>query len=186
MHRVKLLFVSTFVKKIIYCAYIIMMMVIINSACARKLSAPTLSNEIENIQHILMTQQDATLDIANAQMLIDKSMTYVARFPQDTLAPVYLFRAADVARGIGQYDLAVTLWGQVQEQYIDFEKVPDALFMQGFTFDNNLQDKSQARSCYQRFIQLFPKHHLLTTVNISLQQLSKTPEELIKEFQKNR
>ena len=152
------------------------------SQCSRNAHLRQLNAEIIRLQSRLATQPDATLDLKTAQQLIDRSQLYARNFPQDSLAPVYLFRAADVARGIGQYDLSVTLWEKVQQIYPGFSKVPDALFMQGFTYENNLKNTCLARQCYKFFLQRYPQHHLRRTVQTSLQQLDKTPAELIEQF----
>ena len=59
-----------------------------------------------------------------------------------------------------------------------------ALFFQGFTYENDLQQAGLARTYYERFIEKYPTHLLLPTVQASLSNLSESPEDLIKKFRK--
>lgn len=185
MQFVKLVCHSCINQKLKYPIGILLCLCLVAMACSNKITANVLGQEIERIQNILALKEDATLDIMNAKKLIDKSRKFSDTFPSDTLASVYLFRAADVARGIGQYELAVQLWGEVQQKYPAFIKVPDALFMQGFTLENNLKNTKLAKEHYEQFVEQYPQHHLINTVQASLKNLNKSLEELIKEFQKN-
>lgn len=170
--------------KVIYGCFVIMFLVLISS-CSQKINAHFWQEEIEILQNKLANQKDVKLDIAAAKMLVEKSRTYAQQFPQDTLAPIYLFRAADVSRGIGEYGLAIALWSKVKKKYPTFDKAGDALFMQSYTFENNLKDQKQARIYYELFLAEYPQHKLVPIVKLSLQNLEKSPEELIREFEKN-
>lgn len=147
------------------------------------------SNEVNTIQQLadqLRQQKDAKLDTVAAKALIEKSLAFAAAHPQDTLAPAFLFQAADVSRGIGKFEEAVTLWGRVNAEYATYHRAPDALFLQGFTCDKDLGDAKRALAYYQSFADRYRKHPLAADAKISIQYLEsgKTPEELIKSFEK--
>ena len=152
---------------------------------AKKLSEKNrlaLDGEIRELQAILAKAQDANKDIESAIQLIDKSQMYAQMYPQDSLAPVYLFRAADVSRGIGRYDLAVELWGRVNTDFKKFRRAPDALFLQGFTYDRDLERADKARALYKDFLDKYPGHSLANDVQLMLGHLDneKSPIELIR------
>ena len=100
------------------------------------------------------------------------------------MAAVYLFRAADVSRGLGDYRLAIKLWGKVNAEFASFKRAPDALFLQGFTYDRDMHDADQAKLHYRKFLEKYPDHPLVKDVTLMLQYLEqeKSPEELIKDF----
>ena len=125
------------------------------------------------------------IDTATADSLIDKAMRYANSFPQDSLSPQFLFRAADVARGIGEQGLAVTLWGKVAKVYEGSRYAPESLFLLAFTLDNDLRDTSRARQAYEEFLEQYPKHPLANDARelLKVLQSGKTPEEMIREFQ---
>ncbi|MFK7933992.1 MAG: tol-pal system YbgF family protein [Saprospiraceae bacterium] len=153
--------------------------------CNRPFGRNALQQQIEYLQQQLAEDLSIVkLDTIQAKTLIKESEKFATQFSRDTLAPVYLFRAADVARGIGQYQQAVALWEWVQKEYPTFDKAPESLFFQGFTYENDLGKPELARSYYERFIEKYPTHPLLATVQSSLLNLTETPAELIERFKK--
>lgn len=125
------------------------------------------------------------IDTATADSLVNLGMEYAAQFHQDSLAPQFLFRAADVARGIGETGLSVSIWGKVSREYQDSPYAPEALFLMAFTLDNDLRDTARARQGYEDFLRQYPKHPLAGNAGELLRvlQSGKTPEDLIREFQ---
>ncbi|MCR9287721.1 MAG: tetratricopeptide repeat protein [Bacteroidetes bacterium] len=150
----------------------------------QSISYDTLKNEINELESILLKAQDAKKDKISAEALISKSELFVKQFPKDTSAALVLFKAADVSRGLGEYGKAIQMWGKVWRDYPDFEKAPLALFLQGFTFDANLQDKANAKKYYEQFSEKYPNDKLVEQVNMLLSVIGKSSEELIHEFKK--
>ena len=144
-----------------------------------------LLKEIDALEAKLRKAKLVTDEMPAAQELVKKSQSYSELHPQDKKTAAVLFKAADLARGIGQYGKAIQLWGKVWRNYPDFDKAPDAVFMQAFTYENNLGDIQNAKRYYLQFIEKFPKNPLREQAVIALKNLGKSPEDLIKEFQKN-
>lgn len=144
----------------------------------------TLEDAIQALHAQVLKMEDVTKDEEIAKNLVAKSQLYAKQFPQDSMTAIYLFRAADVSRGLGDFALAIDLWGKVNKDFPKYEKAPDALFLQGFTYDQDLKNVEQAKSYYKQFLEKYPKHPLVKDASLMLQYLEndKTPEELIKEF----
>lgn len=147
-------------------------------------SAEILKNEIADLEAILIKAQDAKKNRKTAERLITKSKLFIEHFPKDTSSALILFKAADVSRGLGEYGKAIQMWGTVWRDYPDFEKAPLALFLQGFTFDANLQDKVNAKNYYDQFLAKHPEHELVKQVKMLLSVIGKSSDELVKEFEK--
>ncbi len=145
----------------------------------------SLLKEIDALEAKLRKAKLVTDEMPAAKELVKKSQAYSELHPQDEKTAAILFKAADVARGIGDYGKSIQLWGKVWRNYPDFDKAPDAIFMQAFTYENNLKDIQNAKRYYLQFIEKYPKHHLREQTIIALKNLGKSPEDLIKEFQKN-
>jgi tetratricopeptide (TPR) repeat protein len=145
----------------------------------------TLLKEIDKLEAKLRKAKLVTDEMPAARELVKKSQSFSEIRPQDKKTAAVLFKAADVARGIGEYGKAIQLWGKVWRNYPDFDKAPDAVFMQAFTYENNLGDIQNAKRYYLQFIEKFPKNPLREQAIIALKNLGKSPEDLIKEFQKN-
>lgn len=145
--------------------------------------------EILALEGRLKEQVDEmTFDTFAATTLIDRTRTYAELYPQDSMAAPFLFQAASVLRGMGKFQEAIDMWGHIVAQYEDFPKVPEAVFFQGFTYDNDLRDADTAKKYYEYFLERYPKHPIAKDVQILLDVLEsgKSPEEMIKEFQMQR
>ena len=144
----------------------------------------SLQEDIKKLETTLKSQKDARLNKPAALELIAKSEAFASAFPDDPKAATVLFQAADVARGIGEYELAIKHWQTVNQKYPTFERSPDAAFLVAFTYENDLQNKEKAKSLYNAFLANYPDHQLVPQIEQLLKVIDKTPEELIKEFQK--
>ena len=105
--------------------------------------------------------------------------------PDDSLAPEYLYSAAELANGLLQRTRAIELFAKNNQQYPLSKKAPVCLFFQGFIYETQLNDLPKAKELYSEFLQKFPDHQLTKDVKFSLDNLGKSPEELIKQFEQN-
>ncbi|MEL6863980.1 MAG: tetratricopeptide repeat protein [Bacteroidota bacterium] len=142
--------------------------------------------KIKALEEELKEKSKKSLHLPTAQQLLALSKQFVEAFPKAPQTPAILFRTADLARGMGEYGQAIKYWGLLYNDYSDFEKAPDAEFMIAFTYENFLNDKQQAKGYYERFLQKYPDHHLAEQVKAILENIDKSPEELIKSFQEKR
>jgi TolA-binding protein len=149
-------------------------------------SKEALAAEIKKLEETLLSKVNETaLDTATANALISNSRRYASKFPQDTMSATYLFKAAEVARGTGKYNLAINLWKQMENRYPDHSRAAQALMLQGFTYDSHLRQYNTASQYYQAFLDRYPNHPLAKDVQqlLNVIKAGKSPEELIKEFQ---
>lgn len=143
-----------------------------------------LQDEISVLEKQLLQAEDASEDREAALQLIAKTEAYAKTYPQDTLTPMLLFKAGDVAKGAREYGKAVQLWGQVWRDYSKHPKAPMALFLQGFTFDSDLRDPAMATKYYKKFLTTFPNDTMLgPQVKQLLSVVEVKPEDLIKNFE---
>ena len=141
-----------------------------------------LAKAIANKEQELAADSLKPADINKAKEMIALYKQYAEKFKDDTLSNEYIFKAADISNGIGQSREAIALYAQVSGKQ-NFRKQAVALFLQGFIYENQLQDYFQARRIYQEFLDRYPGHPLTNDVTYSLNNLGKSPEELIKEFE---
>jgi TolA-binding protein len=145
-------------------------------------SKDKLTKEIASLETELLKTGDAGKNEDIALQLVKQSELFAKEFPQDSLTPVLLFKAADVARGLGRFGKSVELWGSVWRNHPSYEKAPMALFLQGFTFDSDLRDTAMATKYYRDFLQQYPANPLAGQVKQLLAIVAKNPDDLIKEF----
>lgn len=149
-------------------------------------SGAGLKSEIAALEAQLLKSGDATKDLPAAEQLVEKTEAFAKANPKAEETPELLFKAADVANGAKNYGKAVQLWGLVWRDHPNHPRAPMALFLQGFTFDSKLQNSSLAQKYYREFLKQYPNDSLATQVKQLMGVVQKSPEELVKEFEKNK
>lgn len=76
---------------------------------------------------------------------------------------------------------AVEYYQKLYQQFPKDERAPKALFMSGFILANELRNFDAARLAYQEFLNKFPKHELAGPAKTELENLGKTPEEILQQ-----
>lgn len=141
-----------------------------------------LQTEIDGLEQKLRKDPSALADKQKAADMIHLYLNYADQFQDDSMSAEYLFRAADITNGIKQPEKAIALYERVLH-YQNYTKTPIALFLQGFISETELQNMNKAKEYYEKFLKQYPNHKLASDVQVTLSNLGKTPEELIKEFE---
>lgn len=116
--------------------------------------------------------------------LMDKYMNFVKTYPQDTAAPQYLYKALSLAIGTNQGEKAMELADLTLNEYPQSEKIAETVFLKAFIYENLLSNLGQAQKTYNGFLERFPDHDLADDAEAALSNLGKSPEELVREFEK--
>lgn len=161
------------------------------SACTPKSSnteAPTQAQLISTLGQLeteLSATEGTKLDTNKINTFVQNAEALVTRFPQDSLAPLYLFQAAELRHATGKWEEAITLWGKVDAKFRKYPRSPEALFMQGFVAENDLHDRKRAVGFYQTFIEKYPQHPLSKDASVLMDNLKKgvSDQELIEQFE---
>ena len=80
----------------------------------------------------------------------------------------------------GNTEKAVTLYEELLRVYPDSEYNSTALFMIGYVCANQLGDNKKAKRVYSEFLEKYPDSELVNSVQFELENMGKTPEEIIK------
>ncbi len=128
-------------------------------------------------------QSDTThfINRQSAEETIRLYLDYSGKFKDDSLSAEYLFKAGDLANGTGDFLNAIRYYKMCSEN-ASYPKKEIAFFLTGFIYENQLQDLENARQVYTEFLKKYPEHSLAKDVQFSLDNLGKSPEELIKMF----
>ena len=143
------------------------------------------------VSKLLMDNFQAVSDPKTGALNVQASQDFVAmatkladKFPKDTLAALPLYRAAEVVRALNDPKLTASIYQKVYNNYPTFSKAPEALFMLGFTFDEDLGDLEKAETTYNDFLQKYPTHSFADDTQMLLENLGKSDEEILKELEK--
>ncbi len=107
---------------------------------------------------------------------------YVAAYPTDTNGANYLFRKADFCTYMRNPAKSIEIYRYIYSNYPDYKQAY-ALFMQGFTYENELHNRDSAKAKYELFLVNYPNHPFAKDVRSTLANIDKTPDQLIAEFE---
>lgn len=111
-------------------------------------------------------------------------ISYAVAFPEDSNSVKYLSRAGETARLLRQYDKAFEIFGKIEKNYPGTKEAATAMFMKGFTLDNDLKQLEEAKTAYEAFLEKYPNDEFADDAQFLLQNLGTSPEEIIKGFEK--
>lgn len=124
--------------------------------------------------------------INEARKLVKAQLGYADQYPEDTLSPEFLYKAANITQNILQdKDKALKLFGRLTREYPDHPKAPFAIFVQAFILENQ-KKISKARKKYHAFIKKYPEHQLRDDAELSLKYLGRDPAEVLDEISKKK
>lgn len=141
-----------------------------------------LLTQIEEHEQVIKNATDKVLD-AHANQLVNYYVMYADAFAEDSLAPEFLFRAADLSTGLQNFDQAVELYGRVENNYKRYIKHPESIYLAGFIYDTHMDQKGKAKEYYERIIEKYPRHIFAKDAEAAIKALHMTDEELVKMFQ---
>ena len=161
-------------KKILYICGALLMF----AACGQKVDRETLQKEIEEkemgFDYMNVTPEDVD-SVQSAMTALYRK--YYKAFPEDSLSPVYMQRAADMLIGRSQNMQAVALLDSIIDRYPDFEDLGGCWFLKGYAYEQ-AEDFDHAREAYGYFIENYPDHYLANDTRMALKYLGMSTEEM--------
>lgn len=141
-----------------------------------------LINEIkEKKQSLAEKSAQKPANKKEVKALINLYEQFYRTYPKDTLVADYMMDAGQNAMHRGMYDKAVQCFDIVETDFSGTSQYDMAVFMKAFTYDQ-ANDTARARVYYKKFIREFPKHKLADDALISLQNLGKSLEDIVKDL----
>lgn len=121
-----------------------------------------------------------------AERAINAFNTYASECKNDSLAPIFLLKAGQVAQSIGNFRQAQILFKKCADDFLNFKNRGAALFLLAQLYDNAnmLNNEAEAKILYQQIIKEYPKTPWERDSKASLNNLGKTDEQLVQEFLK--
>jgi outer membrane protein assembly factor BamD (BamD/ComL family) len=146
------------------------------ASCNSAPAEDSLQTSIEKME--VEIKQHAELDTAMARKLTDAYLEYAQLHPEDSIAPYYISRAAEIYKEMpGRALTAVVTYNKVITDYPDNPLAARSVFMIGFVFDDKLQDTARAAKSYSHFLKEYPNHPMAADARQLLQMLKDTISE---------
>ncbi|MBW6492266.1 MAG: hypothetical protein K0B15_13860 [Lentimicrobium sp.] len=116
--------------------------------------------------------------------LMDLYTGFIDNNPKDTASPQYLYKAINLAMGMNNGEKAMELADRYLNEYSNSPKLPEAIFLKAYIYENQLSNLGMAQKTYRDFLTRFPDHELADDAEAALLYLGKSPEEMVREFEK--
>lgn len=142
-----------------------------------------LTASIKKLEDDLYGADQSKFDRQKANQLVDLYTEYADKYPDDTAAPEYLYKASDLSMNLRQPVETIDLFNRILDNYPDYEKAPTVLFLKAFVYEDQMNDLDRAKQYYELFLEKYPDNEFADDAKVSLKNLGKSPEELIKEFE---
>ena len=145
----------------------------------------SVEESIADLEDELFNSDQSKLDKRKALDLVNYYVKFVNKHPSKPLSPEYLFKASDISMNLNRPKKTIQLLDRILIEYPDYSKTPSALFLKAFVYEDQLQDYESAKKYYESFLEKYPDSEFADDAEVSVRNLGKSPEELIREFEKN-
>lgn len=129
-------------------------------------------------EYFTQAQQAQTAqDFPQAMGLYEK---VIAEHPQSDVAEDAMFMIATILNNdLHEYDAAIDAYKRYTRTYTEGKETAIAMFLIGYLYNNELQNFDSASVAYRRFLEKFPVHEMAQAAQFELDNLGKSPEELL-------
>jgi len=139
---------------------------------------------INAAENELMTSATEPIDNAKAAELASLYAQFVTEFPKDSISDKLLFKEAEILMNINRPKEAVAVIDSLIANYSESRLLPQAMHLKGFIYDDKIHSPEMAKISFEALIKRFPEHELSKNAADYIKILGKTPEEVIKEFER--
>lgn len=157
--------------------FVIAVIIITFSACSSNKD-----KELFDSASAMYKANNFTGAVTEYQKLVDEYPN--GKYAEDSylaLAGIYqMGKISNINRTEGA-KMAIEYYQKFYKQFPNSDKAPKALFMIGFMRANDLAQYDSARLAYNEFLSKYPNNDLAASVKAELQNLGKTPDEIIQE-----
>ena len=149
-------------------------------ACSGKQSQ---LQDILNMEESLYGNDATELNKEKALQLVNMYCEFAETHQTDTNSRVFLFKAGEIAMGMMESNKAIECFQLLYTKYPEYNKASTSLFLEGFVYETQLKNLSMAQQKYLEFLEKHPEHSLANDAKFSLENLGKSDEEIIREFE---
>lgn len=114
------------------------------------------------------------------QQAMDLYEKVISEHPEDPAAGDAMFMIATILNNdLHDYDAAVDAYKRYVGNHPEGKETAIAMFLIGYLYNNELQNFDSASVAYRRFLEKFPNHEMSQAAQFELDNLGKSPEELL-------
>ncbi len=154
-----------------------------NNSNEQDTSSKVTIEQINNLEGELFGGDMTTPNLEKAKELVGLYIEYANTYPKDTVSADLLFKAADISMNLSSAKNTIALFNRILNEYPDYRNVSTVLFLKGFVYEDQVRDYEKAGKCYIDFLEKYPESDFADDAKVSIQNLGKSPEDLIREFE---
>ena len=139
---------------------------------------------IDSLEDVVYVDTFKVSDQATAKLL-QAYLKFSRKFVGDQeKTPEYLYKAAALSRANELPVKATKLYEQVLTDYPNYQRNPEIAFLIAFTYDDEIKQKDEAKTAYQKVIDDYPGDKWAEQASERLKTIDMSDEELIDYFMK--
>ena len=138
---------------------------------------------ITSLETRLFSMEATGFDKVKADSLLSAYESFMKHFPEDSLTVKIAFKAANLSMNMGDAQKAIGLFDRFIEKYPDNPKAAVSMFFKAYIYENQIKNLDKAKEIYLQFIEKYPNGDVANDARIALQNLGKSPEQMIREFE---
>jgi outer membrane protein assembly factor BamD (BamD/ComL family) len=167
-----------------YTLFTVVILLAVLSGCgpSREKSVRT----ITSLETRLFSPVATGFDKVKADSLLSAYESFIKHFPEDSVTVKFFFKAANLCMNMGDGAKAIDLFGQFIEKYPENPKAAVSLFFIAYIYENQIKNLDKAKEIYMQFIEKYPESDFTNDARIALQNLGKSPEQMVREFEEKR
>ena len=141
--------------------------------------APSRNKELKEINAMegKLGETELVADSAAGSKMIERYLRFVEHFPEDTLSPIFLYKASDLSLNMGRYEQSVRCLRQIVDNYPDFREASTCYFLIGNAYEES-EKYDSAVMAYNEFLELYPDHPLAEGARFAIGSIGQ-PLELV-------
>jgi outer membrane protein assembly factor BamD (BamD/ComL family) len=139
--------------------------------------------KIKAVEDRLFSPDAGYFNRASADSLLNMYTDFIKEFPTDTLVPEYIFKSGSIAMNEGNGEKAIGYFDLYMNQFPDKSRAPVCLFFKAYVYENVLRNMDKAKELYITFAEKYPNHPLANDAKLAVENLGKSPEQMIREFE---
>jgi len=151
--------------------------------CSCQSESEKTAEKIKETEKKLINDSTKMMNRPLAEEQLKSYADFTDKFPDDKRCEEFLYKAADLANGLGKTAMALEYYHRFGEKYPASQKASYALFLQAFIHENQLKNLEKAKELYTSFLSKYPDHELAKDAQFSLDNLGMSEEDLIKMFE---
>ncbi len=149
-------------------------------------AAPSANRLIEQaIAFDKKVKEAKQLDRSTAIMAVKSFTDFAYAFPSDSLAPEFLFKAADISHGaLQEYQQSLAYYRIITDKYPTYKKSAFALMRQAMIYDDYITDGDEkAKQLYEEVISKYPNSIFAQQATLLIDKLGTSAQQMIREFE---